>query len=65
MGIGIGDCDWRLGLVIEIGIEIKIGDRKLGIGIQDWGLELHIWIGNLDWELEFGIGLGNGIGDWD
>ena len=58
LGFGIGTKigDWRLDRVSGLGIAIGIGD--LGLGINDWGVE--IGIGDFD----LGLGLRLGIGDW-
>ena len=63
-----GNLESRLGFVLQIGIggldrELKFGIRigdLLGLGIEDWGLVLGIWIRDWDWGLELGFG----IGDW-
>ena len=41
--MGVGDCDFRLGI---------------GIRDWDWGLELGIGIGDLDWDWDLGLVLG-------
>ena len=43
--LGFGNCDWGLGL----GIEMGDWGLELGIGMEDWGLGLGLEIRIGDW----------------
>ena len=61
--------DWELWIDWGLGIEIRIGERELGLGnrilIGYWNSGLKLGLGLEIGILDLGIGSGTGIGDWD